>query len=435
MPKLSDTMTEGVVVEWHKKVGDKVEAGDLLAEIETDKATMEFESFQEGILLHIGVEKGKSTEVDGILAILGKKGEDIKKVLAEEARKSAKSGTEEPKEVVEATPPAEDVSADLSTAASAKVEKAPAPPPAKSESPPPAPDPEPIQEQPVKSGERVKASPMAKKLAKEKGINIELISGTGDGGRITKSDIERYLHKAAGGTQAVSSEKFSEVGISQMRKTIALRLAESKFSAPHFYLTIKIDMVRAIDARASINETTGVKISYNDLIIKATAGALRQHPNVNASWLGDRIRFNEHINIGVAVAVDDGLLVPVVRFADSKTLTQINVEVRDFAVKAKSKKLQPQDWEGNTFTISNLGMFGISEFTAIINSPDACIMAVGGIEETPVVKNGEIISGHIMKVTLSCDHRVVDGATGSAFLQTFKQMMENPVLFLGAQSI
>jgi len=443
MPKLSDTMTEGVVVEWHKKVGDKVESGDLLADIETDKATMEFESFQEGILLYIGVEKGKTASVDAILAILGEKGEDIKSVLAAE-KKAASPDTEEagkPKEVEadKATiypPPGPDGNRQGEPPhkpSEEKVAEPPPPPPVKSEPAPPVASPAKVATS--QADGRIKASPMAKKLAEEKGINIALIQGTGDGGRITKKDIENYTHTAAGGTEAITAEKFTEVGLSQMRNTIAKRLSESKFAAPHFYLTVKIDMDRAIDARESINQTTNVKISFNDLIIKTAAGALRKHPAINASWLGDRIRYNEHIHIGVAVAVEDGLLVPVVRFADSKTLTQINVEVKDYAVKAKNKKLQPEDWQGNTFTISNLGMFGISEFTAIINTPDACIMAVGGIEETPVVKNGDIVPGHVLQVTLSCDHRVVDGLTGAEFLQTFKHMMENPVLFLGAQSI
>ena len=413
MPKLSDTMTDGVVVEWHKRVGDKVDSGDLLAEIETDKATMEFESFQEGVLLYIGVKKGQTAAVDSILAILGKKGEKIDKILKEEKAKSpVKPVEEEEKKEASAPPPpvAEPVDAEAPAPASAPVTAAAA-------------------------GDRIKASPMAKKLANDKGVNIGLINGTGDGGRVTKKDIENYIHSTVGGNSVVSEEKFTEVGLSQMRKTIASRLAESKFSAPHFYLKIDIDMDRCIDARTSINATSNVKISYNDIIIKAAASALKKHPAVNSSWLGDRIRYNEHVNIGVAIAVEDGLLVPVVRYADGKTLTQINIEVKDFAVKAREKKLQPEDWAGNTFTISNLGMMGIDEFTAIINTPDACIMAIGGIRETPVVKNGEVVPGNLMSVTLSCDHRVVDGATGAEFLQTFKHMMENPVLFLGASSI
>jgi len=410
MPKLSDTMTEGVVVEWHKKVGDKVESGDLLAEIETDKATMEFESFQEGVLLYIGVKKGQTAAVDAILAILGKKGEKIDKILKEEEKNEIPKPVE--KEIVDSAVPQPPTAEPVATLA-----PQPTPGPASS------------------SGDRVKASPMAKKLANEKGVNISFINGTGDGGRVTKKDIESYLHSAAGGTSSISEEKFTEVGLSQMRKTIAARLAESKFTAPHFYLTVHIDMDRCIDARTSINATSNVKISFNDIVIKAAAAALRKHPAINSSWLGDRIRYNEHINIGVAIAVEDGLLVPVVRYADGKTLTQINIEVKDFAVKAREKKLQPEDWEGNTFTVSNLGMFGVDQFTAIINTPDACIMAISGIRETPIVKNGAVVPGNLMAVTLSCDHRVVDGVSGAEFLQTFRHMMENPVLFLGASSI
>ena len=273
-------------------------------------------------------------------------------------------------------------------------------------------------------------------MAKERNINLARVQGTGENGRITKSDIENYNgSSSSSNSNFVGVEKYTEVAVSQMRKTIARRLSESKFSAPHFYLTIEMDMDNAINARNSINSIEGVKISFNDLIIKAVAVALKKHPKVNTSWLGDKIRFNEHVNIGVAVAVEEGLLVPVVRFADGKTLTQISDEVRNYALLAKDKKLQPQDWEGSTFTISNLGMFGIEEFTAIINPPDACIMAIGGIKQVPVVKNGQVVPGNTMKVTLSCDHRVVDGATGAAFLQTFKNYMENPVVLLGAQNI
>ena len=280
---------------------------------------------------------------------------------------------------------------------------------------------------------RLKASPLAKKLAEDKGVNLKQVKGSGEGGRVIKRDIENYA--PSGGVNFVGVERYSEEPVSQMRKTIARRLAESKFSAPHFYLTIEIDMDEAIKARQTINTVAAVKISFNDLVIKATASALRKHPKINSSWLGDKIRYNEHIHIGVAVAVEEGLLVPVIRFADGKTLSQIATQVKEFGQKAKDKKLQPSDWEGNTFTISNLGMFGIDEFTAIINPPDACIMAVGGIKQTPVVKNGQIIPGNIMKVTLSCDHRVVDGVMGASFLNTFKQLLENPVLLLGAQWI
>lgn len=409
MPKLSDTMTEGVVAEWHKKVGDKVSSGDLLAEIETDKATMEFESFQEGVLLHIGVEKGKAAPIDSILAILGEAGEDIKPLLSAEKETKPKATKAEVKTPVEEKkPPLTDTA-------------------------PPASSPAPITSSSNGEG-RSKASPLAKRLAEEKGLNVSAIRGTGDGGRVVKRDIQNYGMTGITST-FVGEESFSEVAVSQMRKTIAARLSESKFSAPHFYLTIDIDMDEQIKARTAINEVASVKISYNDIVIKAAAAALKQHPRVNASWLGDRIRYNDHISIGVAVAVEDGLLVPVIRFADGKTLSQIGRDVKTLAQKAKNKKLQPEDWAGNTFTISNLGMFGVESFTAIINPPDACIMAVGGIREEAVVKNGQVVPGNRMKVTLSCDHRVVDGASGAAFLNSFKFLMENPVLLLGANSI
>jgi pyruvate dehydrogenase E2 component (dihydrolipoamide acetyltransferase) len=410
MPRLSDTMTEGVVAKWHKKVGDKISEGDLLAEIETDKATMEFESFQEGVLLHIGVQEGKKAPVDSILAILGEEGEDISSLLVETPKK------EEEKEEV------------------AKVEEAPKPT-AKKEVPVHAP----VETQKTvtvaspttNSDIKGTASPLARKLALEKNINLALVKGTGENGRIIKRDIDNF----SGGNIVQSVERYTEIEVSQMRKVIAQRLGESKFTAPHFYLTTEINMDQVVDARQSINSVAPVKISFNDLIVKATSMALREHPQVNSSWLGDRIRFNEHIHIGVAMAVEDGLLVPVVRFADNKRLSQISSEVKDFGAKAKAKKLQPEDWQGNTFTISNLGMFDIEAFTAIINPPDACILAVGGIIEKPVVKNGQIVVGKTMKLTLSCDHRVVDGVVGSKFLGTLKSFLENPILFLGANSI
>ena len=413
MPKMSDTMTEGVVAKWHKKVGDKIKSGELVAEIETDKATMEFESFQEGVLLYIGVQEGKSAPVDGILAILGKEGEDYKALLEKE---SAPAPAAAP---AAATAPAP-----------APVVKAPAAAPAAA----------PVTASAPATDSRVKASPLAKKLAGDKGIDLTRIIGSGDGGRVVKRDVEWFKPGAFVAAPsmmpgAVTKESFEEIPVSQMRKTIARRLSESKFTAPHFYLTMEIDMDRCADARESINAVAGTKISFNDFVIKAAAAALRQHPKVNSSWLDDRIRINHHINIGVAVAVEEGLLVPVVRFADSKTLSQINAEVKEYAQKAKDKKLQPSDWEGNTFTISNLGMFGIDEFTAIINPPDACILAVGGIKETPAIKNGKITRSSVMKVTLSCDHRVVDGVTGAKFLQTLKGFLENPVLLLGQSSI
>jgi pyruvate dehydrogenase E2 component (dihydrolipoamide acetyltransferase) len=413
MPKLSDTMTEGVVAEWHKKVGDTVKSGELLAEIETDKATMEFESFYDGVLLHIGVEKGQTVPVNALLAIIGNAGEDVQALIAQ-------AGSSAPAEA----PKAEDV-----TPAPA-LTPAPTPVAATPVSTPSAP----VTVSNTSATGRILASPLAKKLAEEKGVDLAFIAGTGEGGRITKRDVDHYVPYNAPARTAtpvtVGVESFTDEPISQMRKTIARRLAESKFTAPHFYLTISIDMDNAIAARKSMNSEEGVKVSFNDMVVKAVAMALRKHPTVNSSWLGDVIRTNHHVNIGVAVAVEDGLLVPVVRFADNKGLMEIGNEVRTFAQKAKDKKLQPADWEGNTFTISNLGMFGIEQFTAIVNPPDSCIMAVGGISQVPVVKNGQVVPGNVMKVTLSCDHRVVDGASGSAFLQTFKQYMENPVTML-----
>lgn len=429
MPKLSDTMTDGVVAEWHKKVGDKVESGELLAEIETDKATMEFESFQDGTLLHIGVEKGKSAPVDSILAILGEKGEDVDAILKEEEEKQQAQDAEEKQE---------EKSADQS--ADTQKEKAqPSPTPAEKEqssSRPAARESRKVTTAQIpgtsdNGEERVKASPLARKMAEDKGINLSVLRGTGDGGRVVKRDVEQY-----GGAQISGVESYEDHDISQMRKTIAKRLAESKFTAPHFYLTIDLDMDNAIAARSSINKMIDpVKVSFNDLVVKASALALREHPQVNAAWMGDYLRYFNHIHVGVAVAVDEGLLVPVVRFADQKTLTQIGSEVKHFANKARKKKLQPEDWEGNTFTISNLGMMGIEEFTAIINPPDSCILAVGAIRQVPVVKDGKVVPGNRMKVTLSCDHRVVDGAVGAAFLATFRNYIENPVVMLGSNSI
>jgi pyruvate dehydrogenase E2 component (dihydrolipoamide acetyltransferase) len=408
MPKMSDTMLEGVIAAWHKKIGDPVKTGELLAEVETDKATMEYESYNTGTLLYIGAEAGKAVTVNGVLAIIGEKGADWQTLLkAEEAKASGGAQATAPKQEAQSQPAAQ--------AAPSHAEHS--------------------------SNGRIKASPLAKKLAKDKGVDIAKVQGSGDQGRITKRDVEGYKpsQEAAptkGGAapvqlpKVVGQESFEEVPVSQMRKTIAKRLAESKFSAPHFYLTMEINMDKAVEARKSINEISPVKISFNDMVLKATAAALRQHPDVNVSWLGDKMRKNHHIHIGVAVAVKDGLLVPVVRFADNKSLSHIAVEVKELAQKAHDKKLQPSDWEGSTFTISNLGMFGIEEFTAIINPPDACILAVGGIKETPIVKNGQIVPGNIMKVTLSCDHRAVDGAVGSAFLKTLKGLLEDPVRIL-----
>ncbi len=410
MPKLSDTMTEGVVAEWHKKVGDKVESGDLLAEIESDKATMEFESFQEGVLLHIGTAAGETAPVDSVLAILGEEGEDIKPLLEQAAKDFA----------------------DKNSVQEEKVPDAPAPTVSK----PSAPIPEPVKVEPVKSTTKVApapvaanngkvlASPLARKLAEEKNIPLSMVPGSGDRGRIVKRDIENFIP----GGVLNTTESFSEEGLTSMRKVIGQRLAESKFSAPHFYLTLEIDMDNAIASRKAILAGKETKVSFNDMVVKAVAKALKKHPRINCSFLGDRVRYNDHVNIGVAMAVEDGLLVPVVRFADQKSLQDISAEVKDFSIRAKDKKLTPDDWAGSTFTVSNLGMFGIDSFTSIINSPDAGILAVGGIKQVPVVKNGEIVPGNIMKVTLSCDHRAVDGAVGAAFLQTFKLILENPVL-------
>lgn len=420
MPKLSDTMTEGVVAEWHKKVGDAVKSGELLAEIETDKATMEFESFYDGVLLHIGVEKGKTAPVNALLAIIGEKGEDIKSLIGSSAGKAEAAPAEEKKEEKKADEPKKE-EAKAEEKAPAAVASAPkTTTPAVSN---------------TSTNGRILASPLAKKLAEEKGVDLSFVTGTGEGGRITKRDVDHYVPydapaRPAATSGAAMSESFTDEPVSQMRKTISRRLGESKFTAPHFYLTISLDMDNAIAARKSMNSNEGVKVSFNDMVIKAVSMALRKHPAINSSWMGDVIRRNNHVHIGVAVAVEEGLLVPVIRFADSKGLSQIGEEVKVLAQKAKDKKLQPSEWEGNTFTISNLGMFGIEQFTAIINSPDSCILAVGGISQEPVVKNGQVVPGNIMKVTLSCDHRVVDGATGAAFLQTFKQYMENPVMML-----
>lgn len=416
MPRLSDTMTEGVIAGWHKKVGDQVKKGDLLADVETDKATMELESYKDGELLYIGAEKGDKVAVNSLLCIIGDKSKvDVSAIVA-----AAKSGG-------------------TSAAASAPApSNASAPTPAPTSAPALAPAPE-----LVATNGRIKASPLAKKMAAEKGIDLGKVQGSGDGGRIVKSDVDNYKQSAVQAAPAAASAaaaaiasapagqvSFEEVPVSQMRKVIAKRLAESKFSAPHFYLTMAINMDKAVESRAKMNEVSSAKISFNDMVLKACAVALKQHPKVNSSWLGDKIRINHHVSIGVAVAVEEGLLVPVVRFADTKSLSQIASEVKTLAQKAKDKKLQPAEWEGNTFTISNLGMFGIEEFTAIINPPDACILAVGAINQIPVVKNGKVEIANIMKVTLSCDHRVVDGATGAAFLQTLQGLLEEPLRML-----
>ncbi len=414
MPKMSDTMEEGVIASWLKKVGDEIKSGDILAEVETDKATMELESYDDGILLHIGVKDGDSVPVDGVIAIIGEKGEDVNKILND-----INSDSSEVENNEEVTAPVNDGENDGENKEIKTLES--------------------VDEVSELKDERIKASPLAKKLADEKGINLSNISGTGDGGRIIRKDIENYKDLSASISETNkeislpkihSEESFEEIPVTQMRKTISKRLAESKFSAPHFYLTMEIDMDNCIDGRKKINESSEIKISFNDIILKACAVALRKHPMVNSSFLTDKIRINHHVHIGVAVAVDEGLLVPVIRFADNKSLSHISAEVKSLAKKAKDKQLQPSEWEGNTFTISNLGMFGISEFTAIINPNDSCILAVGGIKNTPVVKNGEIVPGNIMKLTLSCDHRIVDGATGAAFLQTLKELIEDPIKIL-----
>jgi pyruvate dehydrogenase E2 component (dihydrolipoamide acetyltransferase) len=418
MPRMSDTMEEGNIVAWHKKEGDKVTPGDLLAEIETDKATMDFESLWEGTLLHIAVKDGV-VPVEGLIAVIGKPGEDWQSQIGA-GEKTASNGQ------VKSPEPA---SAPAAAAASASAPVATAPAPTGGEG-------------------RVKASPLAKSIAKESGIDISAVQGSGDGGRVVRRDVEAALeNKGAAPAAAPASsaalaatmpafniaggEAFEEKAVSQMRKAIARRLSESKFSSPHFYLTMEINMDKAVEVRPKLNELAApVKLSFNDMVIKAVATALRKHPAVNSSWLGDKIRYNQHISIGVAVAVEDGLMVPVVKHADMKSLSMINQEVKVMAEKARNKKLQPDEMSGNTFTISNLGMFGIEQFTGIINPPDACILAVGAIIQKPIVKDGQIVVGNMMKVTLSCDHRVVDGATGSEFLLTLKGILEEPLRLL-----
>jgi pyruvate dehydrogenase E2 component (dihydrolipoamide acetyltransferase) len=428
MPRLSDTMTEGVVAKWHAKVGDQITEGMLLAEIETDKATMDFEAFpgQEGVLLYVGVQEGQTAPVDAILAILGAAGEDVSALVAGGA--TAAKADASPTEVAAPAPAPEPARASVPEPApasnSASLPSQPAAAPAASGS----------LNATAPGDARLKASPLARSLASEHGLSIASIQGTGDGGRITKSDVERSLTLASVEPNTVSaapvsypSSGYVDTPVSQMRKTIAKRLAESKFTAPHFYLTIAVDMSAATAARAEINKDGDVKISYNDLVVKSVAKALKKHPAVNSAWMGDSVRTNFDVHVGIAVAVEDGLLVPVVRHADAKGLAEISAEVRGFAMKAKEKKLQPSDWSGNTFTISNLGMFGIEEFTAIINPPDAAILAVGGVQDVPVVKNGQVQAGQVMKMTLSCDHRVIDGVTGAAFLNTVKGYLERPL--------
>ncbi len=410
MPRLSDTMTEGTVAKWLKKVGETVDEGDILAEIETDKATMEFESFHQGTLLYIGVQEGDSASVDAVLAIIGDKGTDVTAFAEGLKSQSLESKSTEVKK--------EKATKD------APVSKEPA---------------KAVSQQPVvpvtsNAGGRIVASPLAKKLAAEKSINLAHIQGTGEGGRIIKRDIENYTPGTATGAQMPfipsGQESFEEVPNSQMRKVIARRLGESKFTAPHYYLNVEFDMDNAIAFRTQYNSIPDTKISFNDIVVKATALALKQHPQVNSQWFDDRIKKNHHVHIGVAVAVEDGLLVPVLKFANEQSLTQIGTQVKDFAGRARNKKLTPEEMEGSTFTISNLGMFGITDFTSIINQPNSAILSVGAIVQKPVVREGNIVVGNTMKLTLACDHRTVDGATGALFLETLKGYIENPVTML-----
>lgn len=414
MPRLSDTMTEGVIAGWHKRIGDVVKKGDILADIETDKATMELESYKDGVLLYQGAQASEKILVNQLLCIIGQPGLDIDLIV-----KSVKNATTNEAPSATTVPVAsKEVSVITTTTTTTTVDISPTTTNI-------------AQTALVVNEGRILASPLAKKMAKEKGVDLKYVKGSGEHGRITRTDLENYTPSSSNASNAfiapVGQISFVDTPVSQMRKVIAKRLSESLFTAPHFYLTMKINMDATVEARSMVNETSPVKISFNDFIVKAVALSLKQHPKVNSSWLGDIIRTNHHVNIGIAVAVEEGLLVPVLRFADGLSLSQISINVKEFAKKAKDKKLQPSDWEGSTFTISNLGMFGIDQFTAIINPPDACILAVGGISQEPIVKNGQIVPGNIMNVTLSCDHRVVDGATGSAFLQTLKSLLEAPI--------
>ncbi|MBX2814573.1 MAG: pyruvate dehydrogenase complex dihydrolipoamide acetyltransferase [Saprospiraceae bacterium] len=407
MPRLSDTMEEGVIVGWLKNEGDDIEPGDILAEVETDKATMELESYHEGTLLHIGVKEG-AVPVNGVLAVIGEKGEDFQAQLDAELAKDASNEAS-------ADVPVEEVVATAS-ASEAEVQTAQ------------------VESSSANGQDRIKASPLAKSMAADAGIDLARLQGSGDGGRIVKRDVTEAINK---GGSTVGTEAFiatpgvsTSEPVSQMRKVIARRLSESKFSAPHFYVTVEIDMDNAIASRKQMNEDAPPKISFNDLVVKASAAALRKHPAINASWSSDSITYHGDVHIGVAVAVDDGLMVPVIQHADQKSLAQIGAEVREKAGRARERKLQPDEMQGNTFTISNLGMFDVDEFTAIINPPDACILAVGSIVQKPVVRNGEIVVGNTMKVTLSSDHRIVDGATAAQFLQTLRRYLEHPVKML-----
>jgi len=415
MPRLSDTMEEGTLAKWFKKVGDTVKEGEILAEIETDKATMEFESFYDGVLLHIGIDEGSTAPVDSIIAIIGSKGEDISEIV----NNDTPIVKEEPAPIVKEEP-----------APIVKEEPAPV---VKEESAPVAKE----QLKPVSiiniSNDRILISPLAKKLADEKGIDISAITGSGDNGRIIKRDIDSF--KTSNYSQFSQprphlTESSYETQNSTMRKAIAKRLADSKFSAPHYYLNIELEMDNIISFRKQFIQTQNIKISFNDIIAKAVSLSLAKHPKVNSRWYDDKIIFNEHVHLGVAVAVDDGLIVPVVKFSNSKDLPQINTEIKDFAERAKNKKLSPSEIEGSTFTISNLGMFGIESFTSIINQPNSAILSIGAIVQKPIVKNNEVVVGNTMKLTLACDHRTVDGATGSLFLKTLKEYIENPVSIL-----
>ncbi len=428
MPLLSDTMTEGTIVKWHKQVGDTLKNGDLLAEIETDKATMDFEAPEAGTLLYVGAKEGETVQVKTPLAIIGEKGADYQALLNGGTAPAAQPNGSQPK----AEPQGATILTPGTDSPSTRAQE-----PEKKTTAPAA-----------ESDERLKISPLARKMAEDKGVDMHQLKGSGENGRIVKRDVETFTPavqptatptaqpaaketpKPAPAMASAGSDSFEEVPVSQMRKVIARRLAESMYTAPHFYLTIEINMDKATSAREAMNQYSPVKLSFNDLVIKASAMALRQHPSINSSWLGDKIRINHHVHVGMAVAVPDGLLVPVIRNADIKSLSQISAAAKDLGGRAKDKKLQPAEMEGSTFSISNLGMFGIEEFTAIINPPNACILAVGGIKQTPVVANGEIKISGIMKVTLSCDHRVVDGASGAAYLQTFRGLLEDPMRML-----
>lgn len=414
MPRMSDTMTEGVLVSWQKKIGDRVKSGDVLAEVETDKATMEMESYVDGTLLYIGVKEGSAVPVNAVIAVIGKEGEDFTSAIEGSENTPIKEGSAPLNQT-------ENVLKDEEVAVLGVPQEVGLV---------------------TNASERILASPLARKIAEEQKIDLKNVQGSGENGRIVKRDLTHVepVEEVVNTPNSERIEKverifsdeesYEDVTLSQMRKTIARRLSESIFSAPHFYLTMEIDMSHLIDARKRLNHILQEKISFNDIIIKATAAALIKNPKVNASWLGDKIRYYHHVHIGVAIAIEDGLVVPVVKFANNKGLSTISTEVKMWAEKAKNKKLQPTDFEGNTFTISNLGMYGIEQFTAIINPPDACILAIGGIINKPVIRNGEVVQGHTMSVTLSCDHRVVDGATGAQFLKTFKQFLEEPLSIL-----